>query len=78
MQFLLMVTHVFDDSNFSQETFARFLQDFRKTFVRLVIYSLRHRRKHMLPVLPTIWRSGFKNFLLDCFFLEGAADITFC
>ena len=45
---LRMVTHVFDNSNLSQEIFAT---DTWGT----VICSLRHGRKHMLTILPTIW-----------------------
>ena len=45
-QFFLMVTHVFDDSNLSQETFAI------DTW-RAVIYSLGHGRKHMLACNPS-------------------------
>ena len=47
-----MVTHVFDNSNLSQEIFAI---DTRGA----VICSLGHGRKHMLTILPTIWRPGF-------------------
>ena len=47
-QFFHMVTHVFDSSNLSQEIFA----------IRAVICFLGHGRKHMLTVLPTIWRPG--------------------
>ena len=52
-QFFHMVTHVFDNSNISQEIFAI------DTW-RAVICSLGHGRKHMLTILPTIWRPGFK------------------
>ena len=51
-QFFLMVTHVFDNSNLSQEIFEIDTWG-------AVICSLGHGRKHMLP---TIWRPGF-NFL---------------
>ena len=48
-----MVTHVFDNSNLSQEIFAI---DIRGA----VICSLGHGRKHMLTILLTIWRPGLK------------------
>ena len=51
-QLFRMVTHVFDNSNLSQEIFAI------DTW-RAVICSLGHGRKQMLTILPTIWRSGF-------------------
>ena len=53
-----MVTHVFDNSNLSQEIFA--LDTWKA-----VIYSLGHGLKHMhmLTILPTIWRPGLKWFL---------------
>ena len=41
-----MVTHVFDNSNLSQEIFAI------DTW-RAVLCSLEHGRKHMLTILPT-------------------------
>ena len=47
-----MATHVFDHSNLSQEIFAI------DTW-RAVICSLGHDHKHMLTILPTIWRPGF-------------------
>ena len=53
-QFFHMVTHIFDNSNLSQEIFAI------DTW-RAVICSLGHGRKHMLTILPTIWRSGLKT-----------------
>ena len=46
-----MVTHVFDNSNLSQEIFAIDTWG-------AVICSLRHGRKHMLTIPPTIWRPG--------------------
>ena len=46
-RFFYMVSHVFDESNPSQEIFAI---DTRRT----VICSLGHGRKHMLTILPTI------------------------
>ena len=49
-----MVTHVFDNSNLSQEIFAI------DTW-RAVICSLGHGRKHMLTILPTIWRPGLRR-----------------
>ena len=51
-----MVTHVFvfDNSNLSQEIFAI------DTW-RAVIYSLGHGHKHMLAILLTIWRPGFRE-----------------
>ena len=42
-----MVTHVFDNSNLSSETFAI------DTW-RAVIYSLGHGSKNMLAILPTV------------------------
>ena len=51
-QFFHMVTHIFNNSDLTQETFAI------NTY-RAVIYSLGHSRKHMLPIIPTIWRPGF-------------------
>ena len=51
-QFFHMVTHVFDNSNLSQEIFAI------DTW-KAVICSLGHGRKHMLTILPTIWTPGF-------------------
>ena len=50
-QFFHMVTHVFDDSNLSLESFAI-------NTLRPVICSLGHGRKHMLTILPTKWRPG--------------------
>ena len=47
-QFFHMVTHVFGNSNLSQEIFA---MDAGKA----IIHSLGHGRKHMLAILPTIW-----------------------
>ena len=52
-QFFHMVTHVFDNSNLSQEIFAI------DTW-RAVVCSLGHGRKHMLTILPTIGRAGFR------------------
>ena len=48
-----MVTYVFDNGNLSQTTFAI------NTW-RAVICSLGHGRKHMLTILPTIWRPRLK------------------
>ena len=50
-QFFHMVTHVFDNSSLSQENFAIDTWG-------AVICTLGHGRKHMLTILPTIWRSG--------------------
>ena len=50
-QFFYMVTHVFDNSNLSQEIFAI-------DALRAVICTLGYGRKHMLTILPTIWRPG--------------------
>ena len=50
-QFFHMVTHVFADSNLSQETFTIDTWG-------AVICSLGHGRKHMLTILPFIWRPG--------------------
>ena len=62
-----MVTHVFDNSNLSQEIFAI------DTW-RAAISSLGHGRKHMLTILPTIWRPGFSHVLLlgNVFHVIGA------
>ena len=46
-----MVTHVFDNSNLSQEIFAIDTWG-------AVICSLEHSRKQMLTTFPTIWRPG--------------------
>ena len=64
-QFFHMVTHVFDNSNLSQEIFAI------DTW-RAVICSLGHGRKHMLMILPTIWKPGFKvcSLLEQCFIIS--------
>ena len=51
-----MVTHVFDNSNLSQEIFAI------DTWGAVICF-LEHGRKHMLTILPTIWRPG----LIVCF-----------
>ena len=53
-----MVALVFDNRNPSQETFA--IDPWRA-----VVYSLEYGRKHMLAILPTIWKPGFilKNHL---------------
>ena len=48
-----MVTHVFDNSNLSQEIFAIDIWG-------AVICFLGHGRKHMLTILPTIWRQALK------------------
>ena len=53
-QFFHMVTHVFDNSNLSQEIFAIDTWG-------AVICSLGHGRKHMLTILPTICRPGLKH-----------------
>ena len=53
-QFFHMVTHVFDNSNLSQKIFAI------DTW-RALICSLEHGRKHMLTILPTIWRPGLSD-----------------
>ena len=52
-QLFHMVTHVFDISNLSQEIFAIDIWG-------AVICSLGHGRKHMLTILPTIRRPGFR------------------
>ena len=52
-QFFHMVTHVVDNSNLSQEIFGIDTWGAVKC-------SLGHDRKHMLTILPTIWRPGFK------------------
>ena len=51
-QFFHMVTHVFDNSNLSQEMFAI------DTWGAVICF-LGHGRKDMLTILPTIWRPGF-------------------
>ena len=56
-QFFHMVTH---NSNLSQEIFAI------DTW-RAVICSLGYGRKHMLTILPTIWRPGLTLFDLGSF-----------
>ena len=53
-QFFHMVTHVFDNSNLSQEIFAIYTWG-------AVICSLGRGRKHMLTIIPTIWRPGLKS-----------------
>ena len=65
-QFFHMVTHVFDNSNLSQEIFAI-------STWRAVICSLGHGRKHMLMILSTIWRPGFMviNYNIMAFFQES-------
>ena len=55
-QFFHVVTHDFHNSNLSQEIFAI-------DTCGAVISSLGHGRKHMLTVLPTIWRPGLKRVL---------------
>ena len=52
-QFFHMVTHVFDNSNLSQEILAINTRE-------AVICSLGHGRKHMLTILLTIWRPGLR------------------
>ena len=53
-QIFPMVTHVFENSNLSQQMFAI------DTW-RAVIYSLGHGRKHMLAILPTILRQAYES-----------------
>ena len=53
-QFFHIVTHVLDNGNLSQEIFAIDTWG-------AVICSLGHGRKHMLTILPTIWRPGFED-----------------
>ena len=48
-----MVTHVFDNSTLSQDIFAI------DTWGAVICF-LGHGRKHMLTILPTIWRLGFR------------------
>ena len=60
-QFCHMVTHVFDNSNLSQEIFAIDTWE-------AVICFLRHGRKHMLTILPTIWRPGLIGVIKRQFF----------
>ena len=52
-QFFNIVTHVFDNSNLSQKIFAIDTWG-------AVICCLGHGRKHMLTILPIIWRPGFR------------------
>ena len=63
-QFFHMVTHVFDNSNLSQEIFAIDTWG-------AVICSLGNGRKHMLTILPTIWslysRKNPRTCLRRCF-----------
>ena len=54
-RFFHMVTHVFDNSNLSQEIFAIHTW-------RAVICFLGHGRKHMLTILSTIWRLGLSRY----------------
>ena len=54
-QFFHMVTHVFDNSNLSQEIFAI------ETW-RAVICSLGH---HILTILSTLWRPGLRRLRSD-------------
>ena len=51
-QLFRMVTHVFDNSNLSQEIFAI-------STWGAVICSLGHGRNQMLTILPIIWTPGF-------------------
>ena len=55
-QFFRMVTHVFENSNISQETFGIDTWG-------AVICSLGHGRKRMLTIFPTIWRPVFRAWL---------------
>ena len=59
--------HVSDNSNLSQEIFAIDTWG-------AVICSLGHGRKHMLTILPNIWRPGFKD---NCFIIEIFDKCTF-
>ena len=59
-----MVTHIFDNSILSQELFA-------VDTWGAVKCSLGLGRKHMLTILPTIWRPGFENFLSWDWVLAG-------
>ena len=73
-QFLHMVTHVFDNSNLSQEIFAINVWGD-------VICSLGHGRKDMLTILPTIWRPGLKSVyypLLKVVSFKHATQIPAC
>ena len=54
-QFFHMVTHVFDNSNLSQEIFAI-------DACGAVICFLGHGCKHMLTIFPTIWRPGLRQY----------------
>ena len=61
-QIFLMVMHVFNNSNLSQEIFGI------DTWGAVICF-LEHGHKHMLMILPTIWRLGlkFKHKNMDCF-----------
>ena len=71
-QFFHMVTHVFDNSNLSQEIFAI-------DTCGAIIRFWGHGRKHMLTILlTTVWRPGltlielgfFDTLLLSSLFLD--------
>ena len=67
-QFFHMVTHVFDNSNLSQEIFAIDTWG-------AVICSLGHGHKHMVTILPTISKPGLKpGFHIVVRFAEHACD----
>ena len=67
--FFHMVTHVFDNSNLSQDIFAI------DTW-RAVICSLGHGRKHMLTILPTIWKRGLIVFKDNFFGIQHRAVVV--
>ena len=56
-QFFHIVTHVFYNRNLLQGIFAIVTR-------KAVICSFGHGCKHVLTILPTIWRPGFMNFRL--------------
>ena len=72
-QFFHMVTHVFDNSSLSQEIFAI------DTW-RAVLCSLGRGRKHMLTILPTMWRSGFKELKFNAPLIHpmGIRKVSYC
>ena len=67
--FFHMVTHVFDSYNLPQQIFVI------DTW-RAAIYFLGHGLKHMLTILPTIWRPGLKpGFHIDVMVVSTVANL---
>ena len=64
-----VVTQVFDNSNFSQEIFAIDTWE-------AVIGSFGHGRKHMLRILPTKWRPGFRWSCHQCALLNDLMNLN--